>query len=77
MTTHTVTYFKNHALRLLDQVATKGEELIITRRGKPLAHVEPIKQESMAVRLGRLKGTMHIERDIVAPLGDKDWTACR
>jgi prevent-host-death family protein len=77
MTTHTVTYFKNHALRLLDDVATKGEELMITRHGKPLAHIEPVKKKSDSVELGKLRGTMVIEGDIVAPLGDEDWTACQ
>lgn len=77
MTTHTVTYFKNHALKLLDGVATKGEELMITRHGKPLAHVEPVKKRCDSVELGKLRGTMVIEGDIVAPLGAEDWAACR
>ncbi len=77
MTTHTVTYFKNHALKLLDDVATKGEELMITRHGKPLAHVEPVRKKDDAVELGKLRGTMVIEGDIVAPLGDEDWAACQ
>jgi prevent-host-death family protein len=73
--THTVSYFKNHALRLLNEVATTGEELVITRHGKPLAHVEPVKTNA-AVKLGKLKGTLEIKGDIVAPLGDADWAAC-
>jgi antitoxin (DNA-binding transcriptional repressor) of toxin-antitoxin stability system len=76
MTTHTVSYFKNHALRLLDDVATQGEELVITRYGKPLAHVEPAKTKD-TIKLGKLKGTLEIVGDIVGPLGEVDWDACR
>lgn len=74
MTTHTISYFKNHALRLLDEVAVNGEPLLITRRGKPLAQVEPVKTVQ-GVELGKLSGTMEINEDIVAPLGGDDWTA--
>lgn len=76
MTTHTISYFKNHALRLLDEVAAKGEPLLITRRGKPLAHVEPVKTVQ-GLELGKLSGTMEINADIVAPLGADDWTAAQ
>ena len=76
MTTHTISYFKNHALGLLDEVATNGESLLITRRGKPLAHVEPVRSE-VGVVLGKLRGTMVINEDIVAPMGDDDWAAAQ
>jgi prevent-host-death family protein len=35
----TATYFKAHCLRLLDQVAETGEELTITKYGKPVARL--------------------------------------
>ena len=76
MTTHTISYFKNHALGLLDEVAVKGESLLITRRGKPLAHVEPVRPQQGVV-FGKLRGTMEINEDIVAPLGDGDWAAAQ
>jgi prevent-host-death family protein len=76
MTTHTISYFKNHALGLLDAVAAKGESLLITRRGKPLAQVEPVKSQQGIV-FGKLRGTMEIKGDIVAPLGDEDWQAAQ
>ncbi len=76
MTTLTISYFKNHALRLLDTVASKGEELVITRRGKPLARVEPMRG-SKTIELGKLKGSMEIRGDIVTPLGADDWSACK
>ena len=76
MTTHTISYFKSHALSLLDEVAVTGEPLLITRRGKPLAHVEPVKTEHGVV-FGKLRGTMELNEDIVAPLGDDDWAAAQ
>ncbi len=76
MTTHTISYFKNHALRLLDEVAVKGEPLLITRRGKALAQVEPV-TTAQHVELGKLRGTMRINEDIVAPLGADDWVAAQ
>lgn len=76
MTAHTISYFKNHALQILDAVAAKGEELVVTRRGKPLAHIGPI-ASNKATELGKLKGTMEIRDNIVTPLGDDDWTVCR
>ncbi len=76
MTTLTVSYFKNHALRLLDDIQTTGESLMITRRGKPLAQVKPVSSRG-PIELGKLKGTIEITGDIVTPLGDDEWTACQ
>ncbi|MCU0307027.1 MAG: type II toxin-antitoxin system Phd/YefM family antitoxin [Thermoleophilia bacterium] len=33
---------KAHLLRLADEVARTGEELVITRRGRPLVRVVPV-----------------------------------
>jgi len=76
MDTCSVSYFKNHALRILADLAESGKELVVTRRGKPLAHVAPIRQAG-SVELGKLSGTMKIEGDIVEPLGSEEWKACR
>ena len=37
----TATKFKAHCLRLLDEVADTGETLVVTKRGRPVARVEP------------------------------------
>ena len=34
--------FKAHCLRLLDQVAHEGVELVVTKRGRPIARVVPL-----------------------------------
>jgi prevent-host-death family protein len=34
--------FKATCLRLLDEVAETGETIVVTKRGKPVARIEPI-----------------------------------
>lgn len=36
------TQFKAKCLALLDEVAETGEALVVTKRGKPVARVEPV-----------------------------------
>jgi prevent-host-death family protein len=36
--------FKNHCLALLDDVARTGSELVVTKRGRPVARVVPTTQ---------------------------------
>ena len=40
--TISATRFKARCLALLDEVAETGEVLIVTKRGKPVARVEPV-----------------------------------
>lgn len=77
MHTYPVTYFKNNALRILADVASSGDDVLVTKHGKPLARIVPVRPEQATVTLGKLKGTMAIAGDIVSPLGDEDWGACR
>lgn len=39
--TISATQFKARCLALLDEVAESGETLVVTKRGKPVARVEP------------------------------------
>lgn len=41
----TASAFKAKCLRLLDQVSRTGEELIILKRGRPVARVVPAREE--------------------------------
>jgi prevent-host-death family protein len=56
--------FKAKCLRLLDEVAEKGHTLIITKRGQPVAKIEPIPQPRKSLR-GSWKGIVKIKGDIV------------
>ena len=35
--------FKARCLRLMDEVATSGEEIVVTKNGKPVSRLVPIK----------------------------------
>ena len=37
-----VSEFKNHCVGVLNEVADYGEEVIVTKRGKPLARIVPV-----------------------------------
>ena len=41
--------FKAQCLRLLDEVAATGEEIVVTKRGRPVARVTPVEEPSSLV----------------------------
>ena len=55
------TKFKEQCLSLLDRVGEDG--IVITKRGKPVAKLIPIRAES-ADLIGRLKGRLKVKGDI-------------
>jgi prevent-host-death family protein len=57
--------FKAKCLKLIDEVAATREPLIITKRGKPLAKLVPIEDETPTPLFGYMKGTIQILGDIV------------
>ncbi|MBN2231288.1 MAG: type II toxin-antitoxin system Phd/YefM family antitoxin [Deltaproteobacteria bacterium] len=71
-----VSQFKAQALRIIDRVAHDHEELIITKRGKPVVRVIPYADDEQPVLSGQLADTFIFETDIVSPLGEEDWEAC-
>jgi len=62
--------FKARCLGLLDQVAESGETLVITKRGKPVAKLVPLKPAPST----SLRGSVQYLGEIVSPLGEK-WEA--
>ena len=67
------TEFKAKCLGVLEDVYTRRDEVIITKRGKPYARIVPIEQGNDDV-FGRMAGTLEILGDIVGPTGVK-WEA--
>ena len=65
--------FKQGCLALLDEVADNDVEIVVTKRGRPVAKVVPIadSQERDASTLARLrerlKGSVGNEQDLLAP----------
>lgn len=70
MTTVDVSTAKTQLSRLLDQVEN-GNDVIITRSGRPVAKLTSIKRSQALRKLGGLKGRIRIGRDFDAPLPPK------
>jgi prevent-host-death family protein len=61
--------FKAECLAVLDRVAETGEPVIVTKRGRPVAEVVPVKTGARRP----LRGSVKTHGDIVSPvLGDWD-----
>jgi prevent-host-death family protein len=56
--------FKAECLALLDRVAETGESYLVTKRGRPVAEVVPVRRGKPR----SLRGSVTIHGDIVAPL---------
>ncbi len=67
--------FKAKCLKLMDKVHRTKKRIIITKRNKPIAQLVPIEEEQASL-FGKMKGTVHILGDIVAPI-DEAWDASR
>ena len=72
------TVFKAGCLAVLDKVARSGESITITKRGKPVAQLVPVRPTNVRYPQDALRGTVHVLGDIVAPvLAPTDWEAER
>lgn len=65
--------FKAHCLQLLDDVQQTRGEIVITKRGKPVARLVPT-EEAAPLLFGRMRGSVTISGDIVAACGEL-WDA--
>jgi prevent-host-death family protein len=64
--------FKAKCLSVLDEVQRTRKEVVITKRGKPVARLLPPVEEDGGPSFGRMKGTIKILGDIVSPI-DLEW----
>ena len=67
--------FKATCLALLDEVQRERKEIVITKRGKPVARLVPV-EDTVPEIFGRMKGSGVILGDIVGPTGEI-WDAER
>ena len=58
--------FKVHCLKVMDEVQSKRQAVLITKRGKPVAKLVPVEQEKDDI-FGFYKGKIKITGDIVSP----------
>ena len=74
-----ISKFKATCLARLDRVKRTRQPLLITRKGEPIAEVQPPSPVRTSKGwLGSLRSTGQINRDIVAPAaGEDEWDALR
>jgi prevent-host-death family protein len=69
--------FKARCLKVMDDVQSTREPVVITKKGRPVAKLVPAEEPSEDF-LGRLSGTMKIVGDITQPIEDPEaWDALR
>ena len=69
--------FKTHCLRVMEQVRTTRQPVVITKRGRPVAKLVPVAAPRKSI-FGCLKGVMKIVGDIESPVVSlEDWEALR
>ena len=73
-----ISEFKAKCLAVLDEVQKTKHPVQITRRGKPIAEVNPPSQKARADWMGSMKGEVKILGDIISPATDLDeWEVLR
>jgi prevent-host-death family protein len=67
--------FKPACLKLMDLVSETGEEIVITKRNRPVAMLVPVPDAELRPFVGRSRGVIHASReDLLAPVAE-DWKA--
>jgi prevent-host-death family protein len=65
--------FKAQCLKVMDEVQSKRQAVLITKRGKPVAKLVPVEKEKDDI-FGFYKGKIEIKGDIVSPiLTPEEW----
>jgi len=67
--------FKAKCLDLMDSVSETGAPIVVTKRGRPVAMLAPVRPSRNALR-GILKGRVRILDEIVSPI-DVVWDAAK
>ena len=76
MKTLLVSEFKNNCVGVLNEVADCGEEVIVTKRGKPLARIFPVDPPQKGNRvIGDCSQIAAIHTDIVSYDESSEWEA--
>ncbi|MGC2270435.1 MAG: type II toxin-antitoxin system Phd/YefM family antitoxin [Candidatus Sulfotelmatobacter sp.] len=65
--------FKARCLAIMDEVQSKRQAVLITKRGKPVAKLVPVEQEKDDI-FGFYNGKIKIHGDIVSPaFSPEEW----
>ncbi len=73
MKTIMISDFKARCISILKEAQRKHEPVLITRRGHPLARIEPVYDNPPPRKFGVLKHRMRIKGDIVHADFDSEW----
>jgi len=66
--------FKAQCLRVMDRVSRRREEVVITKKGKPVAKLVPVEDHGARDVFGCLAGEMEITGDVLSPVDSaEDW----
>ena len=60
--------FKARCLKLMDEVAESGREIVITKNGRPISRLVPYRKKPRAP-FGRDRDKIRITGDIIQPTG--------
>ncbi len=65
--------FKATCLKLMDEVAATGEPVTITKNGRPVAQLVPVRAVPKTL-FGKGRGRIEVIGDIISPI-DASWDA--
>lgn len=65
--------FKAKCLAIMDEVHSKREPVLITKKGRPVAKLVPIEEEGPDPIFGFMKGKAAIAGDIESPVPANEW----
>ena len=72
-----ISEFKAKCLALLDEVRTNGGTITVTKRGRPVAVVGPIKKRSFKSTMGILRGKVDIPDEVLMANRSGLWESLR
>ena len=75
MKKYAITNFKAQALKILSQVAETKQSVVITKRGMPMAEIIPFLSKKPVS--DKLSESLIFENDIISPIGEDIWDACK
>ena len=77
MKTMLVSEFKAKCLKLMDEVARTGLPLVVTKNGRPVVEVHPVKPPKAVSPFG-LHPSVVMNGDVISPvMAPEDWEALR
>lgn len=69
MQTIKASVFKAKCLHLLDEVNETGEEIVITKNGKPVSKLVPYREKPKSL-FGLHRGRVSSQDDLIEPVGE-------